>query len=154
MTKRVTFSDDTKSFDGCSIENASFHYLLKQFLWGKHKFSFFDILRLVKDNLELLEYFIIETNNIIYDLENLDSTQIYDLLFEEDESNVSTNEIDSFWDHPHFAKIANENKKKFVPIARYGSRDTNEHLSPEHKIFLMNFYNLLLETKNFIKNKK
>jgi len=143
MTKKVRFSDDTKTFDGCSVENASFHYLIKYYLWVDERTIFFKILKMVKDDIELLEFFITETNNIIERLEELESTQLYDFLFNEEKDEETTDK-----------DIYHSKIKKNVPIARYGSRDTNEQLTLEHKICVLKFYNILVQVRNFIKNKK
>ena len=151
--KKVSFSLDTKEYDGCCTLNSIYHSLLKKALWGsKPKINSFDILKIVDNDIEMLNYFIYETNILIDKLEILEE-EIFFSIFDDDEDPKEKIIEDPIWDNAYLDMKARKNNVNYVPIARFGSREINEKLSVEHKFFIFDFLNKLIESKKLLENK-
>lgn len=134
--KKVTFSNDSKKYDGSRELTQKYAKLVDGFFKNQIN-TVYDVIKLLKTTI-YIDDFIIETEIIKSRLDNI----------KDEEEKEIINQIDPYWDSNFFIKkCAMHNNKKGFCISRFGSRDFNIKIYPENSIYLVELINLLENTK-------
>jgi hypothetical protein len=146
-SRTVTFSKDTKSYDGSSSKNI-FYYKLIMTFFKNEKFD--ELLSQCLLNKDLIKYCIKEAKlarnklkNIIIENENEQFKDFFKLLFK-----IKNNIEKSEWENDFYNKKVLEKNKKGVAILRNGCQGINDKFLPKHLKKLEIFIDILEKNLN------
>jgi hypothetical protein len=153
MSKKVTFSSDSKTFDGQSKTLVKYAKLCISYFDGKIK-TVNDILSVVGEDRGLLDLFIKEALITKRKLEKIKEIKNH---IEKDrqeriqmiQKDLDMKEYDPYWDAPIWRMRADRYKARIkVPILRMGCRDLklSRCLDYQHLKWFIGFISLLHET--------
>jgi hypothetical protein len=144
--KKISFSDDTKTYDGSCERTQKYGKLILKFFNNKN-INFYDILT-ISGNIDYINDFIVETEILKNKLKDIEIEEEIEECFKPPLKPIG--EHDPYWDSIDFVEAAynRQYSKKGFCISRYGSRDYNQKLYPKHIEQLDDFIKLLDNTKN------
>jgi hypothetical protein len=143
--KKVTFSTETKKFDG--ISNKKYILYAKLFInFMKGSVKSVRCVTQYTKSLECIQLFLFETKTLKEKLINLVEFEDYSDLYH------SFYEEDPYWDCSYFVEKALEKKRKGIPIVRNGSNISglNIILKMEHLTYVNKFIELLEDVEEFL----
>lgn len=154
--KRIRFSSDAKSFDGTSKNVILFYKTLMKYIECKFD-NFYYILKIVKRDMNLLDFFITETEILKTKLEEFQEEKLIQEIMDQmdcEEEEIEKEE-DPYWDLEYYKNAAKKRQIPIgVPVIRHGSRDINEPISPLCLPELTKFLFLLYEAKELLSRRK
>jgi hypothetical protein len=144
-SKTVTFTNDTKSYDGSSSKNIIYYNLIMNYFKTENSN---ELISQCLENKNLIKYFIKEARishnrlkNIIIEQENNQIKNFFKIIF-----NFKNYKEDPLGDSEFYKKHSLKNKKG-VAIIRTGCRDVSEKFLPKHLKKLEKFIQILEKIK-------
>lgn len=145
-TKSVSFTKDTKSYDGSSSKNIIYYNLVINYFKNENSN---ELISQCLKNKNLIKYFIKESKisqnklkNIIIEQENEQIKKFFKILF-----NYKNSKEDPIWDSEFYKKQVILKNKKGVAIIRNGCREVSDRFLPKHLKKLEKFIQILENIK-------
>jgi len=145
-SKTVSFTKDTKSYDGSSSKNIIYYNLVMNYFKNENSN---ELISQCLKNKNLIKYFIKEAKisqnklkNIIIEQENEQIKNFFKILF-----NYKNSKEDPIWDSDFYKKQVILKNKKGVAILRNGCGGVTDRFLPKHMKKLEKFIQILENIK-------
>lgn len=145
-SKSVSFTKDTKSYDGSSSKNIIYYNLVINYFKTENSN---ELISQCLKNKNLIKYFIKEAKisynklkNVIIEQENEQIKNFFKILF-----NYKNSYEDPFWDSEFYKKQVISKNKKGVAIIRNGCSGVSDRFLPKHLKKLEKFIQIIEKIK-------